>query len=206
MHPTAPHFSPAAERNRAPILQVLQGLLPVRGRALEIASGSGQHAAFFAAALPGWQWHPTDVGDAAFASIAAWCQESGAANVAPAVVLDVAAKPWQSPATNAGPFDLVYCANLLHIAPWACCAGLMAGAAQHLTQRGVLVTYGPYLEADVPTAPSNVAFDTQLRASDPDWGVRALADVQAQAAKAGLLLQARHTMPANNLLLVWGRP
>ena len=199
-------YSPASERNRGPILAVLRTLLPERGRALEIASGTGQHAAHFAAALPGWSWQPTDVTDAHFGAIAGWAAQAGATQVLPARQLDVRDSAW--PCEGApfdAPFDLVFCANLLHISPWACCAGLMRGAARHLAPGGWLVTYGPYLEDEVPTAPSNAAFDADLRARDPNWGIRRLADVDREAAAAGLVRRLRQAMPANNLLLGFQR-
>ncbi len=121
--------------------------------------------------------------------------------------LDVLSARW--PAEGPGfdqPFDAVFCANMLHIAPWATCAALMRGSAQHLAPGGVLVTYGPYLEDEVATAPGNVAFDQSLRSRNPDWGIRRLEDVSDEAARAGLALRSRHAMPANNLLLVFGRP
>lgn len=200
------HHSPAAERNREPILAQLQALLGPTGAALEIASGTGQHAAHFAAALPGWRWQPTDLTDAEFGSITGWALQSGARNVQPPLRLDVQRSAWPSD----GPpfstsFDLVFCANMLHIAPWACCTGLMQGAARHLAPRGHLVTYGPYLEDGVPTAPGNLAFDASLRAQDAAWGIRRIEDVAAVAADAGLVLSERHALPANNLLLVWTR-
>lgn len=196
----ARRHSPAAERNRGVILAELQKLLPARAVVLEIASGTGQHAAHGAAAQPGWQWWPTDFDAAALPSIAAWC--AGLPNVAPPQALDVTAPAWTGvPAL----VDAVYSANLLHIAPWACCAGLMQGAARHLSPGGLLLTYGPYLEDDVPTAPSNAAFDADLRQRNPAWGLRRLADVALQAQAAGLQLRQRVAMPANNLLLVWAR-
>ena len=200
-----PH-SPAAERNQGPILAVLRGLLGARGRALEIASGTGQHAAHFAAALPGWRWQPTDVDDASFGAIRGWARQAGAANVARPRRLDVRDAPWPSdgaPFTKA--FDLIHAANLLHISPWPCCAALMAGAARHLAPGGRLVVYGPFIEAEVPTAPSNLAFDADLRRRDPAWGLRQLDEVVRQARAAGLALRQRHALPANNLLLVFER-
>lgn len=206
MPPNTPvHHSPAAQRNREPIAQHLLPYLGAAGRALEIASGSGQHIAYLAAATPQWHWQPSDWQSDAFASIALHCQEAGASNAAPAVLLDVACAPWQGEAITAAPWDMVYCSNMLHIAPWACCAGLMQGAAQHLAPEGILVTYGPYLERDTPTADSNRQFDAQLRQQNPAWGLRHLDDVAAQAQRAGLHLMARHALPANNLLLVWTR-
>ena len=199
--------SPAAERNLQPILQTLQALLPATGRALEVASGTGQHVAGFAAALPGWTWQPSDHGVANLESIAAWTAQTGLRNVLAPVPLDVRAARWpgEAPAENPAPWDLVYCANLLHIAPWDCCAGLVQGAARTLAPHGLLVTYGPYLEDGVPTAPGNLAFDASLRERNPAWGLRRLEDVADQAAQAGLVLGARHRLPANNLLLVFTR-
>jgi SAM-dependent methyltransferase len=196
--------SPAAERNQAPILAQLQALLAPAGAALEIASGTGQHAAHFAAALPGWTWQPTDQHATHFGSISGWAAQVGARNVSAPLRLDVLQSPWPSegPAFGAA-FDLIYCANMLHIAPWACCAGLMHGTARHLAPGGHLVTYGPYLEDGVPTAPGNLSFDASLRAQDANWGIRRIEDVAAVAAEAGLQLAARHALPANNLLLVW---
>jgi len=192
--------SPAAERNRAPILAELRRLLPARGLLLEIASGSGQHAAYCSAGLPGWDWLPSDFDAAALPSISAWCQ--GLARVREPIVLDVLKPQWPGVPT---PLDAVYCANMIHIAPWSCCEGLMQGAARHLSAAGLLITYGPYLEDDVPTSPGNLAFDADLHARDPAWGLRRREDVEAVAERAGLRLRERVAMPANNLLLVWGR-
>jgi len=192
--------SPAAERNRAPLLMQLQRLLPAQGTALEIASGSGQHAAHFAAALAGWRWCPSEADARALPSIAAWCE--GLPNVAPAQVLDVGAAHWP----DAPPaLDLVFCANLLHIAAWPVCAALMAGAARHLRVGGRLLIYGPFVVEGKTTAPSNLAFDSDLRQRDPAWGLRALQDVRAQALAQSLLLQETVDMPAHNLLLVFQR-
>lgn len=192
--------SPAAERNGPPILAALQRLLPPAGVLLEVASGTGQHAAFCAAALPGWRWLPSDAQAGALPSIAAWC--AGLPNVAAPVVLDVLEPRWPGVPAEV---DAVYCANMVHIAPWACTAGLMQGAARHLAPQGLLLTYGPYLVDGEPTAPSNLAFDADLRARDPAWGLRRLADVEAEAGRAGLRLRERLAMPANNQLLVWAR-
>ena len=195
-------YSLAAERNKHPILDVLRQALPAQGHALEIASGTGQHVAWFATHLPQWTWQPSDADARALCSIAAHTSGQGLANVHPPVQLDVMAPGWLPQPTL---FDLVYCANMLHISPWATCAALMQGSAQHLAADGVLVTYGPYLEADVPTAEGNLAFDQSLRMRNPAWGIRRREDVEQVAADAGLQLAARHAMPANNLLLVWAR-
>lgn len=200
-----PH-SPAADRNKQPILDVLRRVLPAAGTALEIASGTGQHAVWFAAALPGWTWQPSDADPGMLPVIAARTAEAGSKNVRPPVLLDVLAPQWPShgPAF-ADAFDAIYCANMLHISPWETCAALMQGCARHLSAGGVLVTYGPYLEDGVATAPGNVAFDASLRERDPAWGLRRLEAVAAEARRAGLSLRERHAMPANNLLLVFGR-
>ena len=192
--------SPAAERNRGPILAELQRLLPERGVALEIASGTGQHAAHFAAGLPGWQWLPSDPEPHALVSIAAWC--AGSANVLAPIALDVMSPAWPGAVQ---PADALFCANMLHIAPWATCAALMQGAARHLSPNGVLLLYGPFLVDAEPVAPGNRAFDADLRARNPAWGLRRLTDVLAQADAVGLRLRERVQMPSNNLLLVLGR-
>ena len=199
-HRDALRHSPAAERNRQPILDVLQRWLPPRGTMLEIASGTGQHAVHLAAGLPGWSWQPTDPDPAALASIAAWREAASLINLLPALRLDVTTLPWPL----GGPFDTVFCANLLHIAPWAVCAALMRGAARHLDRRGRLILYGPFLIDGVATAPGNLAFDADLRARNPAWGLRRLAEVQAVAAEQGLLLRQQLGMPMNNTMLQVG--
>jgi SAM-dependent methyltransferase len=194
-------FSPAADRNKEPILATLQAVLPAQGHALELASGTGQHAVWFAAGLPGWIWQPTDARPEALGSIAAYTAASGLTRVRPPLQLDVMAAQWLPTHQR---FDLIYCANMLHVAPWPACAALMAGSARHLAPGGVLVTYGPYLEQGVDTSPGNLSFDASLRADNPAWGLRQREDVEAEAGQAGLRLVQRHAMPANNLLLVWG--
>ncbi|WP_137919324.1 DUF938 domain-containing protein [Hydrogenophaga sp. 2FB] len=194
-------LSPAAERNKGPILEVLRRVLPAHGRVLEIAAGTGQHAAWFAAAMPGWRWQPTDFQADALPAIRAWVAETGADNVLPPLQLDVLAPTW--PVDSA--LDAIYCANMLHIAPWATCGALMQGAARHLAPRGLLITYGPYLEDGVPTSPGNLAFDDSLRRENAAWGIRRREDVEQEARRAGFVLHERHAMPANNLLLVWAR-
>lgn len=192
-----PH-SPAADRNKAPILAALQRLLPPAGRALEVAAGTGQHAAHFAAALPAWRWLPTEPDAAMLPVIARRC--AGLANVDEARQLDVReVERWP---VDAGTLDAVYCANMIHIAPWPCCEALMQGAARGLRPGGVLVLYGPFVVEGEPLALSNAAFDADLRRRNPAWGLRTLASVAAAAAAAGLHQVERVAMPANNLLLV----
>lgn len=197
MAPDARLHSPAAERNRGPILAELQRVLPAQGLMLEIAAGSGQHAAHFAAGLPHWRWLPTDGDPRSLPSIATWC--AGLANVLPPLTLDVMGTAWSDAPAQV---DAIFCANMLHIAPWASCAALMQGVQRHLAPHGQLLLYGPFIVDGEPTASSNLAFDADLRARDPRWGLRELADVQAQAARVGLQLRERVVMPANNLLLV----
>lgn len=192
--------SPAADRNGPPILAELQRVLPPTGVMLEIASGTGQHAAFFSAGLPGWTWQPSDLERASLNSIAAWCE--GLDRVRPPITLNVLDAEWPGVPAQV---DAIYCANMIHIAPWACTAGLMQGAARHLAPGGLLITYGPYLLDDEPTAASNLAFDADLRRRHPAWGIRRLADVAAQAKAAGLAMRERVDMPANNKLLIWAR-
>ena len=205
-----PDHSPAADRNKQAILDVLVQVLPERGNALEIASGTGQHVAWFASGLSGWNWQPSDAQADGFESINAWVAAQGVGNVRAPVLLDVMVANWL-PVDHNQPvlFDLIYCANMLHISPWATCAALMRGSAQHLAPGGQLITYGPYLEDAVPTSPGNLTFDESLRERNPAWGIRRREDVESQAAAAGLKLLSRYAMPANNLLLVWtqlGRP
>ena len=188
--------SHSVERNRDPILTALRALLPPTGLVLEIASGSGEHAAHFAAALPGLTFQPSDPDPEARASIDAWC--GALPNVRPALDLDTEAPEW--PIARA---DAVLCVNMIHIAPWAAAQGLVAGAGRVLRPGGLLALYGPFLQDGVPTAPSNVAFDAGLRARDPAWGIRRLKAVATLAASAGFGLPAVTAMPANNLLVAF---
>lgn len=198
----SPPFSAPADRNKEPILDRLRELLPVQGSALEIASGTGQHAAFFARALAGWSWLPTDADADNLDAIRAWTE--GLPNVRAPLLLDAMAPRWPNAAAPLHEtFNLVYCANMLHIAPWPVCAALMQGAARHLAPDGMLVTYGPYLEEGVATSEGNIAFDRSLRARNTQWGIRHREEVEQQAGRAGLQLTTRHAMPANNLLLAF---
>jgi hypothetical protein len=198
-----PAFSPAADCNKQPILEVLQQVLPTQGRALEIASGTGQHVAWFAQHLPQWIWQPTDADAPALNSINARIALEHLVNVRAPLLLDVLSPVWLPTDTPA--FDAIYCANMLHIAPWATCAALMQGAAPHLAPNGMLITYGPYLEDEVTTSPGNLGFDRDLRLQNPAWGIRRREDVELEAGKVGLQLTQRFVLPANNLLLVWER-
>jgi len=191
--------SPSAERNREPILAVLQHLLAPKMRVLEVASGTGEHAAFFAAAMPGWDWQPTDPDAAARASVVAWCE--GLANVHPPLELDAAAQDWPVQ----GAFDAIVAINMVHISPWEATLGLMAGAGRYLAEEGVLYTYGAYKNAGQHTASSNEQFERWLKERDARFGVRNLEDVEAAASAHGLALRDVIAMPANNLSLVFAR-
>ena len=188
--------SPAAERNAAPILARLQAWLPSNAVVLEVASGTGQHARHFAAAHPGWEWQPSEARTEALPVVAGRCATTP--NVRPPLRLDVQAMPW--PVQVAG-FDAVFVANLLHIAPWAATLSLLTGAARCLRRDGVLAVYGPFIVDDEPLAPTNAAFDADLRRRDAHWGLRSLPHVQNAARNAGLVLVERCAMPANNLML-----
>lgn len=204
--PDTRRTSPAAERNQPDILAALQTLLPSTGRLLEIAAGTGQHAVHCAAGLPGWQWQPSDPDPASLQSIAAWCAAHPSPGLLPALQLDVLAHPWPAMLSPDGAsWDALFCANMLHIAPWSCCAALMRGAARLLTEPGQLIIYGPYRIQGEPTAPGNQAFDADLRARNPAWGLRWLHDIAEQAAAVGLQLNQRLYLPANNQILVFRR-
>lgn len=191
-------FSPAAERNAPHILRVLQGWLPPEAAVLEIASGTGQHAQHFAQAQPQWRWWPTEAQAVALPVLQA--RSAGLANVQAPQVLDVMAPAWPVPDAA---FDAVVVANLLHISPWPATAAFFRGAARALRPGGCVAVYGPFVVPGEPLAPSNAAFDADLRARDARWGLRSLPDVQAEALAAGLRLDERRDMPANNLLLRW---
>jgi SAM-dependent methyltransferase len=191
---------PHVARNRDPILEVLSRILPPRGLVLEVASGSGEHAAYFAAKMPSLIWQPTDPDEEALASIAAHRAAAGAANLLPPLQLDVHAERW--PIDRA---DAVLCNNMIHIAPWSACEGLIAGAARILPAGGILYLYGPYKVDGRHTAPSNQAFDAQLRAQNAAWGIRDLADVQALAGRHGFGQAETVAMPANNLSVIFRR-
>jgi uncharacterized protein DUF938 len=193
-------YAPATERNRQPILDVLRPRLPATGLVLEVASGSGEHAVYFASALPQLVFQPSDPDDDALASIDAWAETSGLTNIRPAMALDAAAPTW--PIEHA---DAVLCCNMIHIAPWTAAIGLVAGAARILPDHGLLYLYGPFRRAGRHTAPSNEAFDLDLRRRNPAWGVRDLEAVSELAAEHGFVAPEIVAMPANNLSLILRR-
>ena len=193
-------FAPSAARNRDAILEVLARHLPAQGLVLEIASGTGEHVAHFASALPGLLFQPSDPDAEARASIDAWVAHAGRRNMRPAIALDAASTDW--PIARA---DAIFCANMIHIAPWATAIGLVRGAGRTLEPGGLLLIYGPFKQGGQHTAPSNAAFDATLQARNPDWGVRDLEAVSALAAEAGLASALVESMPANNLCLLYRR-
>ena len=193
-------FSPAAERNKGPILDVLRRVLPENGLVLEIASGTGQHVAHFAANLPRLEWQPSDPNAECHASINGWVREAGLGNVRPPLTLDAAQERWPL-----GEADAIVCINMIHISPWAATEGLMRGAERLLPPGGVLYLYGPYRRDGAHTAPSNAEFDASLQARNPEWGVRNLEDVVALAAAHGLDFVETVEMPANNLSVILRR-
>lgn len=193
-------YAPATDRNREPILSVLRDVLPRSGVVLEIASGTGQHAAYFAPCFPELTWQPSDPDPELLASIEAWRAESGAPNLRAPVRLDVTEEAWGVDSASA-----IVCINMIHIAPWAACEGLFRGAARLLPEWAPLYLYGPFRFDGRFTAPSNEAFDGSLRSTDPAWGVRDLADVTALAGRSGFEREAVIAMPANNHSIVFRR-
>lgn len=192
--------APATARNREPILEVLARWLPEPARVLEVGSGTGQHAIFFAERLPHLEWQPSEHDPEGLASIEAWRVEARRPNLASPIALDAAASDWLvAPAS----FDAIFNANTLHIAPWRVTEGLLAGAGRTLVRGGLVLLYGPFRVGGEHTSPSNADFDASLRARDPSWGVRDLEDVIVLAERNGLDWIETNDLPANNKLLVF---
>lgn len=192
--------APATQRNRDPILEVLRSVLPPTGLVLEVASGTGEHAAYFSRHLPDLQWQPSDPSPDVLESIEAWRQAEGAGNLLAPMQLDAEAAEW--PLACA---DAVVCINMIHISPWEATLGLMSGAARLLGQGAPLVLYGPFRRKDRPVEPSNAAFDSDLRRRDPRWGLRIVDDVNLVAENNGFAFNALVEMPANNLSIAYRR-
>jgi len=192
--------APATERNREPILAILREVLPAHGTVLEVASGTGEHAIHFARELPGLIWRPSDPDPAALASIRAWAENARLPNLRPPLMLDATEENWPIDAV-----DAILCINMVHISPWEATVGLLEHSAKLLPGGGPLILYGPYFQKGVETAPSNLAFDENLRSRDSRWGLRQLEDVVALAEDLGLRLDGIHPMPANNLTVVFRR-
>lgn len=216
--------APAAVRNRDPIAAVLAQELPASGVVLEIASGTGEHAAHFARRFPHLLWQPSDPDPAALASIEGWRAEAALGNLLPPIALDAAAAQWPVDRADATAgiakgsdsrvsdnsavyrkFDACVCINMVHISEWAATVGLFKGCGQVLAQEAPIILYGPYLEEGVETAASNLAFDQSLKARNPAWGLRRLEDVDRLAAECGFARTNRYEMPANNLVLIYRR-
>ena len=191
--------APAAARNVGPIGDVLADWVPASGLALEIASGTGEHALAFARRFPNLEWQPSDPDPDALASIEAW-REDGPPNLLSPLLIDTRSAVW--PADHA---DAMLCANMVHISPWESAIGLLDGAQRILEQGAPLILYGPWLEAGVEAAPSNLAFDQSLKARNPEWGLRLVEDFAAEAATRSLVLADRREMPSNNIMLRFDR-
>ena len=201
--------SPAAQRNRDPILDVLRHCLPKEGLILEIASGSGEHIAHFAAALPGLDWQPSDRDPNQLASINAYVAESGRANLRAPLVIDTLRNDWHkaiaAPGIARQGVAGILCINMVHISDWSAVVGLLDGAAALLARGAPLFLYGPYRRAGVATAPSNEAFDASLKQRNSAWGLRDLEAVERAAMSCGFGPAEVTEMPANNLALVFRR-
>ena len=198
---TGPRRSaPAALRNREPIADVLSEWLPQSGLVLEIASGTGEHAVFFAEQFPNLSWQPTDLHPLAIESIDAWRETTSLANLLPPLTLDASSATW--PVERA---DALISINMVHISPWASALGLLEGAARVLPHGAPLILYGPWVTAEMETAPSNLDFDRDLRSRDPEWGLRSVEDFAAAAEQRGITLEETRAMPANNRMLLLRR-
>lgn len=190
--------APAAQRNREPIAEVLSEWLPPSGTVLEIASGTGEHAIWFAERFPALTWQPSDTHPDAIDSISAWRARAGLPNVREPLAIDARSADW--PVDHV---DAVLNINMVHISPWPAALGVIAGAKRALPEGGVLILYGPWLKDDIETAPSNLAFDADLKARDPQWGLRRVEDFAAAADDGGFEFVDWRTMPANNLMLLF---
>ncbi len=203
---TSRQHAPATQRNREPILEILQQVLPPQGTILEIASGTGEHAIFFAPRLHQRKWQPSDPNPQARDSITAWMEHSPTDNLYPPLDIDASTEIWtveNSTLVDISPITAIVNINMIHISPWSSCLGLMAGAKRILPKNGILYLYGPYKQDGKHTASSNAAFDESLRSQNPEWGVRNLEDVVAAASAKNLELLNTHQMPANNLSVVF---
>jgi SAM-dependent methyltransferase len=201
--------APAFHRNHRAIWAVLSGFLSGRtGDVLEAGSGTGQHVVYFAQAAPGIMWWPSDYNEQHLKSIAAWRAHSGLQNIGAPFRVDLSAPDWADVMhQEGGPQQLLalFCANVVHIAPWSVAEGLFKGAAELLRADGRFFLYGPFKRAGQHTALSNAVFDTSLREGNPEWGVRDIADLEKLAVRNSLALREVKDMPANNMILVFGR-
>ena len=198
----AKRYAPATQRNRQPIEDILQKNLSPQSNILEIASGTGEHAVFFASQFPDCQWYPSDRDSELRASIIAWSKDFECNNLQPPLDIDAESSRWEIE-TQSIPIHAIVNINMIHISPFSACEGLMAGAKRILPKQGILFLYGPYKREGKHTSLSNEAFDKSLRERNPQWGVRNLEDVIALAKINDLILQEVINMPANNLSLVF---
>ena len=192
--------APAALRNREPIAEVLREWLPEAGVVLEIASGTGEHAIYFAEHFPALEWQPSDLHPDALNSVEAWRETAALANVRPPLTIDAASPDWPVQAA-----DAILSINMVHISPWSSALGLLDGTARLLSPGAPLILYGPWLKADVPPVQSNLDFDADLKRRDPEWGLRKVEDFASAAAERGLDLLETRPMPANNMMLLLRR-
>lgn len=192
--------APAAQRNREPIAEVLGEWLPRSGLVLEIASGTGEHVVYFAERFPALEWQPSDIHPDALESIEAWRSAAALPNVRPPLTIDAASSDWTVERAEA-----VVSINMLHISPWASALGLIDGAARLLGSGAPLILYGPWITEQLPTAPTNLDFDSDLKRRDPEWGLRCVEEFAEAAAAKGLELVETRPMPANNLMLLFRR-
>jgi len=192
--------APAALRNREPIAKVLAEWLPKSGLVLEIASGTGEHVAFFAERFPDLEWQPTDIHPDALNSTQAWREAAGLPNLRTALALDASASDWPVEAA-----DAVLSINMVHISPWASALGLLAGAKRVLPTQGPLILYGPWLGDRLPAVQSNLDFDSDLKRRNPEWGLRKVEDFAEAGEEHGFSLVETRAMPANNLMLLLRR-
>jgi len=199
--------APAFHRNHQPIWAVLRRCLDGRsGDVLEAGSGTGQHVVYFARHTPGIVWWPSDLNERHLASIEAWRADSGLENIRPPMRIDLSDADWSAAVrSEVSKLTALFCANVIHIAPWRVAEGLFAGASRTLAENGLLFLYGPFKRAGKHTAVSNAVFDSSLRQDDPEWGVRDVADLEELAGRNGLPLRESFEMPANNLILMCGR-
>jgi cyclopropane fatty-acyl-phospholipid synthase-like methyltransferase len=194
-------FSPSAARNLEPILAILKNVLPTHGVVLEIGCGTGEHVVCFAEAMPNLTWQPSDPDSDARASTASWIKFTGLNNVLAPLDIDVSSTQWGETAS----FDAIVSINMVHIAPWSASLGLFAGAGRLLRAGGLLFLYGPFMRDGAHNAPSNAAFDASLKARNPSWGVRDIADLERLAEASGLDLRETIEMPANNMSVVFAK-
>lgn len=192
--------APAALRNREPIADILDEWLPATGLVLEIASGTGEHSVYFARRFPDLEWQPSDIHPDALSSIEAWGDSAGLPNLRPPLAINAAIPDW--PIDRA---DAILSINMVHISPWKSAVGLIEGAARLLAPSAPLMLYGPWLKDDVPTAPSNLDFDADLKRRNPEWGLRRVEDFAAAASDRGFALVDIRQMPANNTMLHFRR-